>query len=83
MKGKHILGVSGCALLMVALACPALAAEVYVQGLAPDWNQPYDYPDAYDGTGPGPDPQPGVLNAWNAWCTPTAAADLMGHWDDA
>lgn len=58
-------------------------ANTFVQGLAPDWNQPYAYPDAFDASGPGPDPNPGVAgDPWDAWCTPTAAACTMGHWAD-
>jgi hypothetical protein len=66
--------------------CPQLAAITLVQvsgnqfikGLAPDWNQPLDYPDIYDifnGPAAG-DP------FWNAWCVPTAAACLIGYWED-
>jgi hypothetical protein len=32
--------------------------------------------------GPGPDPAPGVVDPFNAWCGPTSASNLLGHWDD-
>lgn len=60
----------------------AWGADAWVSGLVPDWDQPYDYPDAFDVTGPGPDPNPGVVDPWNAWCTPTSGAMMMGHWAD-
>ena len=41
-------------LALLAIANVAVAADVYVTGLVPNWDQPYDYPDAYDITGPGP-----------------------------
>jgi hypothetical protein len=72
---------------VILLACLVVTANAvgpvntYVSGLVPNWDQPYDYPDAFDGTGPGAmpvnPPQP-----WAAWCTPTAAAMMMGHWAD-
>jgi len=72
-----------CALLVAAVAVPGQAANKYVSGLVPNWDQPYDYPDAYDASGPGPDPNPGQpINPWDAWCTPTAAAMMLGHWAD-
>ncbi|KPK86227.1 MAG: hypothetical protein AMJ81_01915 [Phycisphaerae bacterium SM23_33] len=39
----------------------------------PDWNQPDNYAAATPGLNVGDCPQ---------WCSPTAAADLMGYWDD-
>jgi hypothetical protein len=63
--------------LIAAGGTAAVAADVYVSGLVPNWDQPYDYPDAFDATGPGAGP-----GMWNAWCTPTAAAMMMGHWAD-
>jgi hypothetical protein len=42
--------------LAFAPAAPtALAAPqtVFVGGMAPNWDQPYDYPDDYDASGPG------------------------------
>lgn len=54
----------------------------YIQGMAPNWDQPYDYPDAYDGTGPGPDPNPNGPSPWDAWCTPTAASMMLGYLED-
>jgi hypothetical protein len=45
--------------------------------------QPYFYTAASPNGGPGPDPgAPGAINQWNAWCAPTSASNLVGHWDD-
>lgn len=68
-------------LVLAALSPLAFGGNVYVGGLAPNWEQPYDYPDAlpFDNSGPGPRQGPGP---WDAWCTPTAAAMMMGHWAD-
>lgn len=51
--------------------------QFYVRGLAPDWNQPLDYPDLFDRQGPIPGD-----SYWNAWCAPASAAGLIGHWED-
>lgn len=61
------------------LAATGLAGPVYVPGFVPDWNQPYRYNAP---NGPGPDPRVGLLDPWNAWCAPTSAANLAGHWQD-
>lgn len=66
----------GCALTLCA---SVHAGVVLVPGSVPDWNQPYAYNAP---AGPGPDPRPGLLDPWNAWCAPTAAANLVGHWQD-
>lgn len=60
---------------------PAGAVAKFVPGLVPDWVQPYNYPGA-GGTGPGPRP---ILPpfTFDAWCAPTSAANLIGHWEDA
>lgn len=79
---KPILRLAVC-LLVLPWCSPLLAqGSTYVSGLVPDWNQPYAYPSAYDPSGPGPDPNPGGVSPWDAWCTPTSAAMLAGHWDD-
>lgn len=57
-------------------------AVKFVRGLVPDWNQPYQYGAQSPNGGPGPDPNGGVVNQWNAWCAPCSAANLAGHWDD-
>jgi hypothetical protein len=57
-------------------------AAKFVTCLVPDWNQPYDYTFASANLGPGPDPAPNVCNQWNAWCAPSSAANLAGHWMD-
>jgi len=69
--------------VLLASAGGALAAATFVSGFVPDWNQPYLY-------GPPPggpsDPFPGIVGAvsqWNAWCAPSSAANLAGHWADA
>lgn len=51
----------------------------FIDGLAPDWNQPSDYPDFFDATGPA---GPGPMGIWRAWCAPTCGAMLVGHWED-
>jgi hypothetical protein len=69
-------------LLVVACglwASGALAGVIYVPGAIPDWNQPYKYNAP---GGPGPDPVPGGFSPWDAWCAPTSAANLVGHWQD-
>ncbi len=76
MNRTAIHGAWACALMVLVVPCFTWAADVYVQGLAPNWDQPNDYPDSYDPTGPG------GPSAWDAWCTPTAAAMMMGHWAD-
>ena len=56
---------------------PAQAGIVVINGV-PDWNQPYD---TY--VPPGPDPNPGlVTDPYDNFCTPTAAANLFGWWED-
>lgn len=67
--------------LLCVLGGRAAASATFVQGLVPDWNQPYFYAPGLNG-GPGPDPAPGVTNQWNAWCAPTSASNLAGHWAD-
>lgn len=60
----------------------ALAGASFVPGFVPDWNQPYTYTPASAWGGPGPDPRPGQLDPWNAWCAPTSGSNLAGHWND-
>ncbi|MGD0652422.1 MAG: hypothetical protein ABSA97_14995 [Verrucomicrobiia bacterium] len=63
-------------------ARPWPTAAKFVNGLVPDWNQPYRYtPPSLNG-GPPPDPAAGVVNQWNAWCAPASGANLAGHWAD-
>ncbi len=71
------------AALVVCAATIAVAGPVFVSGFVPDWNQPYFYTPASPNGGPGPDPHPGAPDPWNAWCAPTSAANLIGHWEDA
>ena len=77
---KHIIIHSIILLGFIGLSVPAAGqGNVFIQGLAPDWDQPLDYPDSlgFDLSGPMPgDP------TWNAWCEPTAAACLIGHFED-
>jgi len=81
MRKRPLTWMAG-ALALAFLAAPgALAANKYVQGLAPNWDQPYNYPDGYDPSGPGVAPGIPPL-IWHAWCTPTAASCMMGHWAD-
>lgn len=66
-------------LAFLAVSIPAQGAATYVQGLVPDWDQPYLYAMP---NGPGPDPTPGAPDPFNAWCAPAAASNLLGHWED-
>lgn len=70
--------------IFLLMTVNAPAAAVFVNGLVPDWNQPYRYTGASPNGGPGPDPAPGgIANQWNDWCAPTSGANLAGHWTDA
>jgi hypothetical protein len=69
----------GLALLFGGLVQDSRAAAKFVDGLVPDWNQPYNYASP---SGPGPDPVPNAPNQWNDWCVPTSAANLAGYWTD-
>lgn len=71
------------AVLFLGMTINSLVAAVFVNGLVPDWNQPYRYTAASPNGGPGPDPAPNVPNQWNDWCAPTSGANLAGHWADA
>jgi len=51
---------------------------VLVPGVVPDWEQPW----FYDPNSPNGGPGPGSGIPWQAWCAPTSAANLCGHWDD-
>jgi hypothetical protein len=62
--------------LLCGFSSLALAGAIFVPGSVPDWNQPYAY------VPPGPDPHQGQLDPWNAWCVPSSAANLVGHWQD-
>ncbi len=81
MKNRFLPWLAGVLALAFLAASGAQAANKYVSGLAPNWDQPYNYPDAYDLTGPGAAPVAPPL-VWHAWCTPTAASMMMGHWAD-
>ncbi len=54
------------------LAAPIGGADTIITGV-PDWNQPADYADVTAGLDAGDYPD---------WCSPTAAACLMGYWED-
>ena len=56
---------------------PAAMAGIVVLPNVPDWNQPYD---TY--VPPGPDPTPANTDPYDNYCTPTAAANLFGWWED-
>jgi len=67
--------------VVVALAALPLVAlgATWVPGAVPDWDQPYAY------APPGPDPTPGPQNTtdpYDNWCSPTAAANMFGWWED-
>jgi len=64
---------------LAALPLVALGAPTWVPGVVPDWDQPYTY------APPGPDPNPGPVTTtdpYDNWCSPTAAANLFGWWED-
>jgi len=65
--------------LLLALGASAhgQAGDFFITGLAPDWEQSLDYPDAFDAKGP----LAGEA-FWMAWCAPTTGAMLIGHWED-
>lgn len=79
MQPSLVVSVVGWSVLLAA--SPALAAAQFVGGAVPDWDQPYLYGPPIS-VGPGPDPTPGVADPFDAWCAPTAAANLIGHWED-
>lgn len=67
--------------LLLALGAHSThAAAVFVSGEAPDFDQPYTYVGPPHGPGPNPGPGP---DAFDAWCAPTSASNLLGHWEDA
>jgi hypothetical protein len=73
-------------IVLIAMTASVFGAATFVSGLVPDWNQPYRYgPPPGGPTDPLPVPPnpPGAATQWNAWCAPSAAANLVGHWTDA
>ncbi|HVP12516.1 MAG TPA: dockerin type I repeat-containing protein [Phycisphaerae bacterium] len=62
---------------MLCMTSTALATT-FVKGLVPDWNQPY----WHGAHGPNGGPVGGPAGPWQAWCTPTAAANVIGYWED-
>ncbi len=78
MSGARLRVLLPLLLASLALAGPASAVATFVPGFVPDWDQPYNYPPP--GTGPGPRAAPFTFDAW---CVPTSAANLLGHWEDA
>ncbi|MGD0744975.1 MAG: hypothetical protein ABSA45_07455 [Verrucomicrobiota bacterium] len=68
------------AAVLLAMTGNTFAAATFVNGLVPDWNQPYRY---VNPNGPGADPAPNIVNQWNDWCAPCSGANLAGHWADA
>jgi hypothetical protein len=87
MSGAKWKFVVSTTLALIVTTGNLLAAATFVNGLVPDWNQPYRYTPASPNGGPGPDPSPPppptVVNQWNDWCAPTSGANLAGHWTDA
>jgi hypothetical protein len=57
-------------------------AAKFVTCLVPDWNQPYRYNAGSAHGGPGQIPPPPPPGQWSAWCAPSSAANLAGHWMD-
>ena len=73
------------AMVLIVISASVFGAATFVSGLAPDWNQPNRYgPPPGGPTDPLPVPPnpPGAATQWNAWCAPSAAANLVGHWTD-
>jgi len=68
--------------VLCLVSSQAFGAATFVNGLVPDWNQPYTYAPPPPPGGPGPDPNVPGLDPWNAWCAPTSASNLAGHWYD-
>ena len=64
------------AVVVCLLFTQAASAATFVNGFVPDWNQP----NWHGANGPNGGP---AAPAWNAWCVPTASANLIGHWEDA
>jgi hypothetical protein len=64
--------------ILSLLASSAFGQATFVSGLVPDWNQP-NWHSVY-GTNGGPSPP---HSDWDAWCVPTSAANMIGHWEDA
>jgi hypothetical protein len=63
------------AAVLVCVHAPPARAATWVSGPIPDWNQP-----TWHGLhGPNGGPAAG----WPAWCVPAAAANVLGHWEDA
>jgi len=83
---KHSRICVGLCLAGLLAAAAVQAGPVYVNGLVPNWEQPWYYPDPrvppYDALGPGPDWAPGANSPFDAWCVPTSTAMLTGHWED-
>ena len=80
----NVVRVFGVVVLAVFLsgATDVQAAAKFVNGLVPDWNQPYRYgPPPGGPTDPFPSPPnpPGAATQWNAWCAPSSAANLAGR----
>jgi hypothetical protein len=66
MRSLRVLVVAG----LVFWCAGAFGGPVVIVGV-PDWDQPVKA---------GPPPNLGA--GWNAWCVPTAAADIMGYYRD-
>lgn len=65
-------------LLIITCIGPAVRqadAATWVTGSVPDWNQPL----WHGANGPNGGPS---IGSWNAWCVPTAAANMFGHMED-
>lgn len=67
--------------MILALFCPAVFGQVVKIAGVPDWNQPPTYAAANDSFVQPFDPPPHVAQVAN-WCTPTAAANMMGWFED-
>jgi len=68
-------------LSVVLLAAAAAFAQPILINNVPDWNQPANYLPPVDNFAQPPDPPPAVGGVAN-WCVPTAAANIMGWFED-
>jgi hypothetical protein len=57
--------------LSVFVSVFPVRAQAGVLTGVPDWSQPFQSP-SFTGTS----------SDWNAWCVPTASANIVGYWDD-
>jgi hypothetical protein len=79
-RKRFSIGVALVVLLSLLMASSTAQAVMWLNGKAPDWNQPNAY-QTPNGPWLGPGNPPVV--AWQAWCAPTSASNMVGYWEDA